>query len=127
MTTATTTTPSARAAPVDPACCQPLTAAVLEPQAAAATAALFKALADPHRVRIFNLLATSAEPVCVCDLVRPLGLAQPTVSHHLKKLVSAGLLTRTQRGTWAYYALDPQAITRLAAVTAPPVTQGGTS
>jgi ArsR family transcriptional regulator len=129
MTTATTATTATRSNPAalaDAACCQPLTAAVLSPQAAAATAALFKALGDPHRVRILNLLATSPDPVCVCDLVSVLGLAQPTVSHHLKKLVGAGLLTRTQRGTWAYYALDPQAMTRLAAVTAPPVSQGGT-
>ncbi len=113
-----TTAATAPARPV--ACCAPLAAAVLSDQEATATAALFKALADPHRVRIFNLLSTSPEPVCVCDLVAVLGLAQPTVSHHLKKLLDAELLTRTQRGTWAYYALDPQAMTRLASVTAPP-------
>jgi ArsR family transcriptional regulator len=66
------------------ACCAPLAAPALSADAAAATAALFRALADPHRVRIVNLLATSAEPVCVCDLQALLGLAQPTVSHHLK-------------------------------------------
>ncbi len=123
----TTTTVSAPAAV---ACCAPLAAEVLSDQEAAATASLFKALADPHRVRILNLLATSAEPVCVCDLVAVLGLAQPTVSHHLRKLVGAGLLTRTQRGTWAYYALEPTALARLAAVTAPPTTDqdnGGTA
>jgi len=123
----TTTTVSAPAAV---ACCPPLAAEVLSDQEAAATASLFKALADPHRVRILNLLATSAEPVCVCDLQAVLGLAQPTVSHHLRKLVGAGLLTRTQRGTWAYYALEPTALARLAAVTAPPTTDqdnGGTA
>ena len=72
-----------------------------------------------------NLLATRAEPVCVCDFQALLGLAQPTVSHHLKKLVAAGLLTRTQRGTWAYYALEPGAMERLAAVTASAASQGG--
>jgi ArsR family transcriptional regulator len=113
-------------APSPAACCAPLAAAVLSDEEAAATAGLFKALADPHRVRIVNLLATSPEPVCVCDLVAVLGLAQPTVSHHLKKLAGAGLLTRTQRGTWAYYTLEPRAMERLAAVTAPPVTHGGT-
>jgi len=121
MTTTATVPETASAV----ACCAPLAAAVLSDQEAAATASLFKALADPHRVRIVNLLATSAEPVCVCDLVAVLGLAQPTVSHHLKKLVAAGLLTRTQRGTWAYYALEPQAMTRLATVTAPPTTDAG--
>jgi ArsR family transcriptional regulator, arsenate/arsenite/antimonite-responsive transcriptional repressor len=104
------------------ACCAPLAAAVLSEREAAATASLFKALADPHRVRILNLLATSPDPVCVCDLQALLGLAQPTVSHHLKKLVTAGLLTRTRRGTWAYYALEPTAMGRLAAVTATPAT-----
>jgi ArsR family transcriptional regulator, arsenate/arsenite/antimonite-responsive transcriptional repressor len=98
------------------ACCAPLAAPVLSDQEAVATAALFKALGDPHRVRIVNLLATSPDPVCVCDIVPPLGLSQPTVSHHLKKLVAAGLLTREQRGSWAYYALDRDAIGRLAGV-----------
>ena len=98
-------------------CCVPLAAPTLSDQEAAATAALFKALADPHRVRIVNLLATSAEPVCVCELIEPLGLSQPTVSHHLKKLTDVGLLTREQRGQWAYYTLDRQAMERLAAIT----------
>jgi ArsR family transcriptional regulator, arsenate/arsenite/antimonite-responsive transcriptional repressor len=98
------------------ACCAPLGAASLSDREAEATARLFKALADPHRVRIVNLLATSSEPVCVCELTGPLGLSQPTVSHHLKKLVQAGLLHREQRGTWAYYALDRDALGRLAAI-----------
>ena len=100
--------------PVD--CCVPLRAAELSADEAAATAALFKALADPHRVRIVNLLAAAGQELCVCDLVEPLGIAQPTVSHHLRKLVDAGLLTREQRGTWAYYALDRDAMRRLADV-----------
>jgi len=97
-------------------CCAPLGAAQLSAAEAVATAALFKALADPHRVRIVNLLAASAEPVCVCDLTASLGITQPTVSHHLRKLVDAGLLTREQRGTWAYYAIDHAAMRRLAGV-----------
>jgi ArsR family transcriptional regulator len=64
-------------------------------------------------VRIVNLLATSDEPVCVCELVEPLGLTQPTVSHHLKKLTDAGLLAREQRGVWAYYSLDEDALATL--------------
>jgi ArsR family transcriptional regulator, arsenate/arsenite/antimonite-responsive transcriptional repressor len=69
----------------------------------------------PHRVKIVNLLATSPDPVCVCELTGPLGLSQPTVSHHLKTLVQAGLLHRQQRGTWAHYSLDRDALARLAA------------
>src|SRR6059036_256751 len=98
------------------ACCAPLAAPVLEQEEAVATAALFGALADPARVRIVNVLATTAEPVCVCELIEPLGLAQPTVSHHLKKLVDAGLLEREQRGKWAYFSLKRDAVEKLAAV-----------
>jgi len=98
------------------ACCAPLDAPTLSDQEAADTAALFRALADRHRVRIVNLLATSPEPVCVCNLTPSLGIAQPTVSHHLKKLVTAGLLDREQRGVWAYYSLNRDAVRRLAAV-----------
>jgi ArsR family transcriptional regulator, arsenate/arsenite/antimonite-responsive transcriptional repressor len=102
--------------PAAAACCAPLGAASLSDAEAEATARLFKALADPHRVKIVNLLATSPDPVCVCEFTGPLGLSQPTVSHHLKKLVQAGLLEREQRGTWAYYSLDRDALGRLAAV-----------
>ncbi len=98
------------------ACCGPLADATLSDEEAAATADVFKALADPARVRIVNVLATSGEPVCVCRLIEPLGLSQPTVSHHLKKLAEAGLLDREQRGRWAYYALRPDAVATLAAV-----------
>ena len=98
------------------ACCAPLGSASLSDAEAAANAKLFKALADPHRVKIVNLLATSPDPVCACEFTGPLGLGQPTVSHHLKKLVQAGLLDREQRGTWAYYALNRDALGRLAAV-----------
>ena len=70
------------------ACCAPLGAPSLSDDQAEATARVFKALADPHRVRIVNLLATSPDPVCVCEFTGPLGLSQPTVSHHLKKLVA---------------------------------------
>ena len=99
----------------DAACCTPLGATGLSDGEAQATAQVFKALADPHRVKIVNLLATSPEPVCVCEFTGPLGLSQPTVSHHLKKLVQAGLLEREQRGTWAYYRLRPDALGGLAA------------
>ena len=98
------------------ACCRPLAAPSLSAEDAEDTAQLFKALGDPARVRIVNLLATSGEAVCVCELTEPLGLTQPTVSHHLKKLTEAGLLAREQRGVWAYYTIDPEAAARLAAL-----------
>jgi ArsR family transcriptional regulator len=98
------------------ACCAPLAAPLLDEEEAAATAELFRALADPARVRIVNVLATTGEPACVCELIEPLGLAQPTVSHHLKKLLDAGLLEREQRGKWAYFSLKRDAVEKLAAV-----------
>jgi ArsR family transcriptional regulator, arsenate/arsenite/antimonite-responsive transcriptional repressor len=104
------------AEPTAASCCAPLGAPSMTDEEVTATAALFKALADPQRVRIVNLLAGSSEPVCVCDLTAPLGISQPTVSHHLKKLVVAGLLDRAQRGTWAYYSLNRDALRRLADV-----------
>jgi ArsR family transcriptional regulator len=101
------------------ACCSPLSARKLSDDQAAATATLFKALADPHRVRIVNLLSTTSEAVCVCDITEHLGLSQSTVSFHLKKLVSSGLLAREQRGTWAYYSIDPEALNTLTDVVRP--------
>ena len=98
------------------ACCAPLAAPRISAEEADATADIFRALADPARVRIVNLLATSTEPVCACELYEPLGLAQPTVSHHLKKLTDAGLLEREQRGKWAYFSLKRDAVDKLAAV-----------
>ena len=98
------------------ACCAPLGAPALDEEEAVATAELFKTLGDPARVRIVNLLAASSEPVCACELYEPLGLSQPTVSHHLKKLVDAGLLGREQRGKWAYFSLKRNAVEKLAAV-----------
>jgi ArsR family transcriptional regulator len=100
-------------------CCSPLAAPKLSDDQATATATLFKALADPHRVRIVNLLSTADESVCVCDITAHLGLSQSTVSFHLKKLVSSGLLTREQRGTWAYYAIEPNALDTLTDVVRP--------
>ncbi len=103
-----------RLAPI--ACCAPLASATLSDDEADATAAVFRALGDPARVRIVNLLATSEEPVCICNLVEPLGLSQPTVSHHMKKLVDAGLVGREQRGKWAFFDLNPDARETLASV-----------
>jgi ArsR family transcriptional regulator len=99
-----------------PACCSPLDTEGMTDAEAEGTAAVFKALADPARVKIVNLLARSPEPACVCELTPVLRLAQPTVSHHLRKLVEAGLLQREQRGTWAYYSLDRDAVARAAGI-----------
>src|SRR3954463_11572207 len=98
------------------ACCAPLAADLLSAEQANATADLFKALADPARVRTVSALATTGEPVCVCHLIEPLGVSQPTVSHHLKKLLDAGLVEREQRGKWAYFSLKREAVETLAAV-----------
>ena len=98
-------------------CCAPLNAHVLSDEEAEATAALFKALADPARVRIINVLATSdGDPVCICHLTEPLGLSQPTVSHHMKRLLDAGLVEREQRSKWAYFSLKDDAVRKLALV-----------
>ncbi|MEX0848554.1 MAG: metalloregulator ArsR/SmtB family transcription factor [Ilumatobacteraceae bacterium] len=71
----------------------------------------FRALADPARIRLLSIIAASPTgEVCACDLVEPLGRAQPTVSHHLSLLVEAGLLTRTKRGRWAWYRIAPDRI-----------------
>jgi ArsR family transcriptional regulator len=97
-------------------CCAPLAAPVLSEDEAVATAALFSALGNPARVRIVNLLAASDEPVCLCNLLEPLALAQATVSQHLKRLVEAGLVRREERGKWSYFALDPEAFERVSAL-----------
>jgi ArsR family transcriptional regulator len=94
-------------------CCAPLSSSVLSAEEAEATATLFRALADPARVRLVNILATEGT-VCVCELTEPLGLSQPTVSHHLKKLTDAGLVEREQRGRWAYFSIKDEAMERLA-------------
>jgi ArsR family transcriptional regulator, arsenate/arsenite/antimonite-responsive transcriptional repressor len=110
-------TPIQNLATLEPvACCAPLAAAALSEEEAVATAELFKALADPARVRIVNALATAGEAVCACEFNDGLGLAQPTVSHHLKKLTEAGLLEREQRGKWAYFTLKRDAVEKLAVV-----------
>jgi len=102
-------------------CRSSVTGAVLRPDQAKALARVFKALSDPTRVRLVSLIAAHAgAEACVCELTEPVGLSQPTVSHHLKQLVEAGLLSRQQRGRWAYYRVVDQALDDLAnAVTRP--------
>lgn len=101
------------------ACCAPVAAPTVSDAETASLADVFKALADPARIRIVNLLANARDPICVCDFVEPTGLSQPTVSFHLKKLLAAGLVTREKRGTWAYYSLDRAALSRVSAVLDP--------
>src|SRR5919199_3188590 len=86
-------------------CCRPLGAATLSDEEAGATARLFGVLADPARVKIVNLLATTAEPVCACEFEPALRLSQPTVSHHLKKLTEAGLLGREEGRQGAHFSV----------------------
>jgi ArsR family transcriptional regulator, arsenate/arsenite/antimonite-responsive transcriptional repressor len=95
-------------------CCPPVLQGRLGQVAAEQIAAAFKALADPARLRLLSFIA--AQPsgeACVCHLMKPLDISQPTVSHHLKVLFDAGLLTRDRRGTWVYYRIVPE---RLAAL-----------
>ena len=101
-------------------CCAPLLREPISAEEAARLARTIKALADPTRLRLLSIVAASAgQEACVCDLIEPVGLSQPTVSHHLKILTGAGFLSRSQRGTWAYYALVPGALDRVAQVLAP--------
>lgn len=87
-------------------CCVPKAAGAMELQQAERLARMFKALGDPTRVRLLSMIAAQAESeACLCDLTEPVGLSQPTVSHHMKQLVDAELVTREQRGKWAFYAL----------------------
>lgn len=97
------------------ACCSPMTGGVIALAEAEQLARVFKALGDPTRVRLVSLIAAHADgEACVCDLTDPVGLSQPTVSHHLKQLVEAGLLSRDQRGKWAYYRVVDGALQALA-------------
>jgi ArsR family transcriptional regulator len=109
-----------RRRPIQPAaapCCPPLSAAVLGPADAEALSRQFAALADPVRLRLLSLLATAeGGALCACDLVEPVGKTQPTVSHHLKVLTDAGLVTSDRRGRNVWYAVEPTALQRLRAV-----------
>ncbi|KAA8966161.1 helix-turn-helix transcriptional regulator [Mycobacterium sp.] len=99
------------------ACCSPITGGVFDTVAAERLAGVLKALAEPTRLRLMSLIADhDGAEACVCELTAPVGLSQPTVSHHLKVLVEAGLLERTQRGKWAYYRVVPAALDALAGV-----------
>lgn len=101
----------------DASCCLPSPNEGLSAEEAKQRALVFKALSDPNRLRLLSLVkAGESGECCVCDLTEPLDLGQPTVSHHLKILVDAGLLHREKRGTWAYYSLVPGALERTSAL-----------
>jgi ArsR family transcriptional regulator, arsenate/arsenite/antimonite-responsive transcriptional repressor len=101
--------------PAGAACCAPLVREPLDQVSAERLAGTLKALADPARLRLLSIVAASEDQeACVCDLTEPIGLSQPTVSHHLKVLTEAGFLTRSKRGTWAYYRLRPEALADVA-------------
>jgi ArsR family transcriptional regulator len=105
------------ALPLANVCCVPLLREPLTDSQASDLARVLKALADPARLRLVSMVAAhEGGEACVCDLTGPLGLTQPTVSHHLKILVEAGIFTRDKRGVWAYYALVPSALEALSTV-----------
>jgi ArsR family transcriptional regulator len=99
------------------ACCSPLTRDALGASEADHLAHSLKALADPTRLRLVSIVAASHNAeACVCDLTACFELSQPTISHHLKVLTDAGFLSRSQRGTWAWYSLVPGALDSVAQV-----------
>ncbi len=97
------------------ACCAPVVAAPLDEDSAVQVAAWFKVLSDPVRLRLLSMVA-SVDEACVCDLLEPSGVSQPTVSHHLKILHEVGLLDREKRGRWVYYRIVPERLGVLADV-----------
>jgi len=101
--------------PTADTCCAPLADAPLAADEAVELASRLKALADPGRLRLVSLLlASEDQQACTCDLTEPLGLSQPTVSHHLKKLAEAGIVTGERRGVWTYYRVQPAALASIA-------------
>jgi ArsR family transcriptional regulator len=101
------------------ASCPPLLQSAIEPAQADQLAAALKVLADPARLRLLSLItAQPGAEACVCHLVEPIGLSQPTVSHHLKVLLQAGLVAREQRGSWAYFRVREEPLAALRALLA---------
>ena len=95
-------------------CCSPLLSTKIKPEEAAVLASIFKVLGDATRLQLLSLIASRPEhEACVCELTKPLGLSQPTISHHLKVLYEAGLVTKERRGCWFYYQLRPERIEAL--------------
>ena len=105
----------------------PLAGEVYDPGDAQRLAGVLRALADPARLRLLSLIASAEDgEVSVGELVEPVGLSQPTVSHHLRILTESGLLTRDKRGVWAYYSLVPAALAQVAELLTPPRTKRAT-
>ena len=101
-------------------CCSTLTGDPLSTEDAQEFARILKAIAEPARLRLVSLVAAhEGNEACVCDLIDPVGLGQPTVSHHLKILVDAGVLDREKRGIWSYYSLRAETLERVAAFLTP--------
>lgn len=95
-------------------CCPPLLKGKLTPDDAIQLAAIFRVLGEPVRLRLLNLIAAQpTQEVCACELVEALGIAQPTVSHHLKVMYEAGLLEKERRGTWIYYRIVQERLVAL--------------
>jgi ArsR family transcriptional regulator, arsenate/arsenite/antimonite-responsive transcriptional repressor len=108
------------------ACCAPVTGGALGARAAERLAHVFKALGDPTRLRLLSLIAAAeGGEACICDLTRPVALSQPTVSHHMKQLVDAGLVTREQRGRWVYYRVLDDALRAAAQAIEPQAQHAG--
>ena len=88
-------------------------------------AGVLKALADPNRLRLISLIqSTEGGEACVCELTEPLGLSQPTISHHLRILTEAGLVERDKRGVWAYFRIVPETLNAVADLLTPPKRRG---
>jgi ArsR family transcriptional regulator, arsenate/arsenite/antimonite-responsive transcriptional repressor len=101
-------------------CCSPLAREPLTADQAVELARLFKAMGDPVRLRLLSLIAShEGGEACVCDLTGVFDLTGPTISHHLKVLREAGLISGERRGTWVYYRVQPEALRRLSAVLVP--------
>lgn len=101
-------------------CCTPLTCEPLGAAEADELAPLFKAIADPVRLRLLSLIAChDGGEACVCDLTSAFDLTAPTISHHLKVLKQAGLIDSERRGTWVYYWINPGVLARLSAILGP--------
>ncbi len=114
MTSAAVKTLAATAS--EQACCTSVTRGILSADEAERLARSFKALSDPTRVRLLSLIAAAeGGKACICDMTEVVGLSQPTVSHHMRQLTEAGIVTREQRGRWAYYAVVPGALDALSA------------
>ena len=108
--------PSATAA----ICCPPLAASPLSAAEADQLATQLKALADPARLRLVSmLLASDDQEACTCDMTDPIGLSQPTVTHHFRKLAEAGIVTGERRGTWTFYRVVPETLTAISRVIDP--------